>query len=347
MARYLMATLPITGHVHPGLPIVRELTSRGHEVRWYTGARFRRPVEAAGARFEAMTDAVDFDDLQLDRDFPGRVPLRGVAKLRWDLKHIFLDAGPGQVSDLERIVESFAPDVVVHDVAFVGVRLLHERRPVPYATYNPGVLAISSRDVAPFGLGIAPSATAVGRVRNRVIKWGIDTFVFRDVTAHYNDIRVALGLPPFEGASFLDEGPSPYLFLQPTIPSFEYPRSDLPPQVHFIGPFRPDTPADFIPPAWWPELTAGRKVVYVTQGTLATDAGQLIAPTLKALAHEDVLVVATTGGKSVDTVGLDPLPANARVEPFVPHGHLMPHVGVMVTNGGYGGVQHALAHGVP
>jgi UDP:flavonoid glycosyltransferase YjiC (YdhE family) len=25
----------------------------------------------------------------------------------------------------------------------------------------------------------------------------------------------------------------------------------------------------------------------------------------------------------------------------------MPHVDVMITNGGYGGVQHALAHGVP
>jgi UDP:flavonoid glycosyltransferase YjiC (YdhE family) len=36
-----------------------------------------------------------------------------------------------------------------------------------------------------------------------------------------------------------------------------------------------------------------------------------------------------------------------RVEPFLPHYYLLPHVDVMVTNGGYGGVQMALANGVP
>jgi UDP:flavonoid glycosyltransferase YjiC (YdhE family) len=41
------------------------------------------------------------------------------------------------------------------------------------------------------------------------------------------------------------------------------------------------------------------------------------------------------------------LPANARIEPFIPFGMLLPHVDVMITNGGYGGVQFALAHGVP
>jgi UDP:flavonoid glycosyltransferase YjiC (YdhE family) len=41
------------------------------------------------------------------------------------------------------------------------------------------------------------------------------------------------------------------------------------------------------------------------------------------------------------------LPANARVEPFISFPQLMPHVDMMITNGGYGGVQFALAHGVP
>ena len=41
------------------------------------------------------------------------------------------------------------------------------------------------------------------------------------------------------------------------------------------------------------------------------------------------------------------LPANVRLERFIPHDVLLPHVDVMVTNGGYGGVQQALAHGVP
>jgi UDP:flavonoid glycosyltransferase YjiC (YdhE family) len=35
------------------------------------------------------------------------------------------------------------------------------------------------------------------------------------------------------------------------------------------------------------------------------------------------------------------------LERFIPHDRLLPHVDVMVTNGGYGGVQQSLAHGVP
>jgi UDP:flavonoid glycosyltransferase YjiC (YdhE family) len=41
------------------------------------------------------------------------------------------------------------------------------------------------------------------------------------------------------------------------------------------------------------------------------------------------------------------VPANARVERFVPFKPLMPMVDVYVTNGGFGGVQFALSNGVP
>ncbi|MBD2385778.1 glycosyltransferase [Cylindrospermum sp. FACHB-282] len=57
--------------------------------------------------------------------------------------------------------------------------------------------------------------------------------------------------------------------------------------------------------------------------------------------------MATTGGKPVDSLKLDSIPKNVRLEPFIPHYHLLPYVDVMVTNGGYNGVQIALANGVP
>ncbi|HEY9847662.1 MAG TPA: nucleotide disphospho-sugar-binding domain-containing protein, partial [Candidatus Caenarcaniphilales bacterium] len=132
-----------------------------------------------------------------------------------------------------------------------------------------------------------------------------------------------------------------------TTPSFEYPRSDLPPQVHFIGTALPPAPAHFTTPFWWSDLSSGKPVVHVTQGTIATEASELLVPTIQALADDDVLVVATTGGQPIKMVTLNPIPANARIESFIPHAHLLPHVDVMVTNGGFNGVQIALAHGVP
>jgi UDP:flavonoid glycosyltransferase YjiC (YdhE family) len=47
---------------------------------------------------------------------------------------------------------------------------------------------------------------------------------------------------------------------------------------------------------WWADLDETQPVVNVIQGTIANiDYGQAIAPTLRALAEEDVLVVVTTG----------------------------------------------------
>jgi UDP:flavonoid glycosyltransferase YjiC (YdhE family) len=87
--------------------------------------------------------------------------------------------------------------------------------------------------------------------------------------------------------------------------------------------------------------------VHVTQGTLDNaDLRRLLEPTIEALAGDDLLVVATTGGPDPGPLRSG-LPANARLERFIPHDVLLPHVDVMVTNGGYGGVQQALANGVP
>lgn len=90
-----------------------------------------------------------------------------------------------------------------------------------------------------------------------------------------------------------------------------------------------------------------RPVIHVTQGTVATGADDLIVPTIQGLADEDMLLVVTTGGESIENIKLATIPKNVRIEPFIPHYHLLPHVDVMVTNGGYNGVQVALANGIP
>ena len=94
-------------------------------------------------------------------------------------------------------------------------------------------------------------------------------------------------------------------------------------------------------------MESGRPVVVVTQGTVANiDLGHLLGPTLAGLAEEDVLVIAATGGPSVDAVP-GPRPKNARIVEHVPFDKLLPYASVLVTNGGYGAVNHALSLGIP
>src|SRR5262249_52924864 len=101
------------------------------------------------------------------------------------------------------------------------------------------------------------------------------------------------------------------------------------------------------PPDWWKRLNSGRPVVVVTQGTIATEYEELILPAIQALSNEEWLVVVTTGSRPPSALGLDTLPDNVIVEQFVPYVHLMPHTSLLLTNGGYGSVQIALAHGIP
>ncbi len=272
--------------------------------------------------------------------------LTGLEDFRFGLKHIFIDSAVVQLKDFTEILYDFPADILVSDSLFLGASWVHEKRGLPWATFHTSALHLSSRDTAPFGLGIQPNASPLGHLRNHLLNWVYQRILLNDITVYLDQVRGSVGLSP-EGKDFFGAILSPFLFLQATVPDFEYPRSNLPASVHFIGPFLPEPPSSFTPPAWWDELKGDIPVVHVTQGTVATDTNDLIVPTLQALADEDVLVVATTGGQPIENIKLDPIPTNARIEQFIPHYHLLPHVDVMVTNGGYNGVQVALANGVP
>jgi UDP:flavonoid glycosyltransferase YjiC (YdhE family) len=121
----------------------------------------------------------------------------------------------------------------------------------------------------------------------------------------------------------------------------------MPTSVHLVG-TPPIIPGQVPLPPWAEELDGSRKVVLVTQGTVANhNFNLLVAPTLAALADEpDLLVVATAGGRPVEAIP-GPVPANARVASFLPFEWLLPRTDVLVTNGGYGSVNQALSFGIP
>ena len=336
--------MPITGHVNPGLPIARALVARGHDVRWYSTARFKRAIEATGARWVGLRHALPIDEERIDEMWPDR-PAEGIKQLQFDIKHVFIDFIPGALRDLEEELRRETADVLVGDNTAAVIEALHQRSGLPWALYGISALAMTSKDTAPFGLGILPKPTAMGRLRNKFLYWLVDNVIFRDSNQYNRKLRRSLKLPAMGGTLF-DFARKADLYLQGTVPSFEYPRTDLSENVHFIGATVPRPPADWKEPAWWPEL-ANRRVVLVTQGTINNDYDQLIRPAIRALAEENVFVVVTTGTKAASEVGIDPLPSNVVVERFIPYAHLMPHVDLLLTNGGYGTVQIALAHGVP
>lgn len=338
LSRILIASQPIAGHVLPLLPIAQELARRGHALRWYTGRKYAPRVTAAGAEFMPFVHARDFDDADFGATFPGRDRRRGLRQLQYDVRQIFVGGIEGNMDDLRLLQREWPADAVLADQTLVAALLHAEVGGPPCALLGVLPLGIQSRDTAPFGLGLAPSATVLGRTRNRALHWLTQEVVFGGAS---RDLAAACGRMGVRPRPFALP-PSPHLMLQPTIAAFEYPQSDLPPTLHFIGPITPPLPAQLKLPAWWADVLGSPcPVVLVTQGTLANDPRELIVPTVQALKDENLLVIVAGAG------GLDELPANARAAAFIPFAALLPHVSVYVTNGGYGGVQAALAHGVP
>jgi hypothetical protein len=88
--------------------------------------------------------------------------------------------------------------------------------------------------------------------------------------------------------------------------------------VRFVG--RPPIIPNQAPlPLWAHEFDGSRKVVLVTQGTLANhNFGLLIAPTLAALANQPDLLVVATAGRSPRRCHPWPIPANARLSQYLP-----------------------------
>ncbi|BEP50114.1 glycosyltransferase [Variovorax paradoxus] len=352
MASYLIAATALPGHVLPMLAIAQHLVGLGHEVRVHTASQFRAQAEATGAGFTPFAPAIDHDYRDLDQRFPERRRLSSAhAQLCFGLKHFFADAMAAQHAGLRSILEEFEADAIVVDTMFCGTFPLllgpRDKRPAVVAI-GISALPLSSCDTAFFGTALPPSSTPEGRARNRAMNANLKQAMFGEVQRHFDGLLARSGLPALP-EFFVDAMVKlPDLYLQLTAPSFEYPRSDLPASVRFVGPLLAPASRGFTPPDWWPELDDGRSVVLVTQGTLANqNPAQLIGPALQALAGDsNVLAIATTGGPVPPALAAN-LPANARVLPFLPYDRLLPKVHAMVTNGGYGSVNHALSLGVP
>jgi UDP:flavonoid glycosyltransferase YjiC (YdhE family) len=175
--------------------------------------------------------------------------------------------------------------------------------------------------------------------------WVVHRLLFGGTQARVSRVLLELGVRKMP--MFLSDWPRMAdRLIQLTVPALEYPRRDLPNTVTFAGPVLPSPLSGPTLRGWWPQLV-GRRVVHVTQGTWDNaDLGRLVTPPIGGLAGDDVLVVVSTGGRPAKALP-GPIPANVRIAEFLPYDALLPLVDVMVTNGGYGGVQHALAHGVP
>lgn len=347
--KIIIAALPTGGHINPMLGVGCFLAQQGHEICVYTGTTMRARVTSLGLKFHPLPAPVDFDLTDIDACFEGRAALPAPAQVALDFEKMFLGAIAQQDEGLRQLLLHWPAEVILTEGLFYGALPLILRNHAPRPTViQCGICPppLPRADLGPFGPGAPFTDVPEERIHYRDVVAPMVAGLLEPIQAIYAGVLASLNLGEPNSDFLRANIRNADIFLQSGVPGFEYPSGHLPANFRFMG-LPPQPPAPVDPPSWAADLDRYRRVVLVTQGTVANgDMQRLLAPTVAALADDkNTLIVATGGGRAVS--GADALPDNVRVADYLPFDWILPRIDVLVTNGGFGGVLQALAQGVP
>ncbi len=340
MAKILVSCAAADGHVHPFIQVISHLIKCGHKVVWICGLAYQERIEATGARFVPFPSSFDPKGMPIYDFKPELKKLKGIAQIKFYVKTWCYDMALPTMAILKNIRKSFEPDLYISDPMIYAPYFEAEILGKPSINLHVIPLTVSSKDHGPFGTGIGPPNSFFGKLRIQLL-YRIGDLIFRDLKKHCDAIRSGLGLQPYHHIfdGFLQNATTVFTT---TVAGFDYPRSDMPENIKYLGPILPKAKSDFEVPDWWDELKEENPVILVNQGTIANDITELILPAIQAFKNESVLVVAVPVNEAIPD-----LPKNVKVAKFIPFANILPYVDVMVTNGGFGATHMALAHGIP
>jgi MGT family glycosyltransferase len=329
MARLLIYTISGPGHVYPPVATALALRDRGHEVAFRADDEWLEMLRSLG--FSASPTDPRLAGIVLE-DWKARTPIGAIraAVATFDARARY------EIPDLQAAIEDERPDLIWVDLNAPGAAVAAEASGLPWAHFLPFPYPWPAPGVPSFGPGFAPSTSRRARLRDTGMTAFSELF-FRSFVREQNARRTSLGLPALGRAEdFSLIAPLQILF---SAEPFEYPR-EWPQNVQLVG------PALWEPPAAEPEWLAEeeRPLIMVTASTLFQDDAKLIRQTLEAFADRPYAVVATTAAHDPDDFAI---PANARVERHLPHAPILRRAAVVVSHGGMGTTQKALAAGVP
>ncbi|KAK0631430.1 hypothetical protein B0T14DRAFT_411801, partial [Immersiella caudata] len=381
----LFMSHPLTGHLTPTLRVASALSHRPLNSPIFflgpTSQQHRISTAGKNITFLPLIGSADFDDAAYYSPDNPNPPTPGYFSLSWqqrglvDLEKTWIDTIPdewrGVVAALEEINrrEPKRRVIVVSEALFFGIMPLFYGAELPGGMERPRTVGLSvtvpfirSEDVPAFFVGDQADEDQEkhgekgGREKGWK-RWESCTGWLKERMERKLREAGAVLEGGLEGAFLSGQNYTCHdVILQLGTPGWFYPRGDWPEGFRLVGVLPPaKEPTSGWPslPAWWDEVKGakgkGVKVVVVAQGTVEVDPNDLILPTLRAMAERtsDLLVVAILGRKEATLSRGFQLPENARVADYLHYDAVLPYANVWVHNGGYGAVQHGIAHGVP
>ena len=350
MANFLITVWPFPGHFYPFLSIAHSLSRRGHRVAFYTGARMCEVAEREGFygfRFSHLDEKALFN-LLLSPNARSKSLLRRNLDLKYTLRRWLVDTIPQQIADIELVLKQWKVDAIVCDpTVWSPILVLYEKKEIPVAVASLAVgCMLPGKDAPPFGTALPPPRTMVRKWGTRLAS-AFMTLYSLDVRKSASRIRKRYGLPPLKSTVMEYMRQMPLHFV-PSCPQLDYKRRDLPPHVHYVGPYRWRRPQAENPPEWLKRIPRDHPWIHVTEGTVHVDAPLLLKAAAEGLAGHPVQVIMSTGGnREPEDIDLGLHAPNIHLKKWIYHSDLFPFIDLLVTTGGAGNVLTALSEGIP
>jgi MGT family glycosyltransferase len=328
---------PVSGHLHPFGALGRELISRGHRVTLFHMPDLADRAQEEGLEFVAVGES-DHPRGSLPDSLRQLGKLHGLAALRFTIDAVRRTT--------EMLCREAPPAVRTASVDFLLVDQVEpaggsvaEHLGIPFVTISNALLLNREPDVPPPFTGWNYQPGAWARIRNR-LGYEASGLLTRPVTQVLRKARQQWKLPahatPGDSISKLAQ-----ISQQPA--AFDFPRRELPPSFHYVGPLRRASLRK-IPFPW--EKLDGRPLVYASLGTLQNARAPIFRLFSEACADFPVQLVITHGG-GLDEASTVSFPGNPLVVSYAPQMEVLARATLTLTHAGLNTVLDSLANGVP
>jgi UDP-glucoronosyl and UDP-glucosyl transferase. len=346
--KILFANAPADGHFNPLTGLAMYLKELGCDVRWYSAHEYAERINRLQIHHYPYKKAREITGTNLGTMLPGRDKIKNpIKKLNLDMKEFFILRSVEYYEDILDINENFDFDLMISDNCFSAIPFVRDKMKKEVIAIGVLPLTETSRDLPPSGLGLTPSYSLLGKLKQSVLRYLAANVLFKASNKMMQNLLASHGIHHNNLSVFDILVHKSTLLLQSGTPGIEYRRSDMSKNVRFIGALLPYSSKKQQLPWFDERLKQYSRIAVLTQGTVEKDVTKLLVPALEAFKNTDTLVICTTGGSQ--TAGLKQAypQSNLIIEDFIPFADIMPYAHVYITNGGYGGVMLGIQNKLP